>query len=792
MLEVVKETVRGVPVLKLEGRLDSYGANLFDREAGSLVLSNAHVILDLSGIEYLSSLGIRSLMTLHKGLKSASGGLILTGLNPFVSQVLELSGLLNLFVFKDSVEQALDAVLELGACEVLGEMPLKGGPYNVLKFSSRGSAVDIWGVVPGSLDPLLLEDCMISVSMEDLGFCFGLGGFGHTRAQAAECPGLFVSAGRLAGLMPADSHGVPDFLVVERPAESFVQVISGVGFSGEPLFCMEFLYDEDRGLETILGDSLEAAGMVSGGRASSPLGVVIVGESSVIKGSRYSDIAAMAAGRSEPVDIESGGQVLLVGAAKRAGEAPGIDETLKQHLYEDLETRLLGNGICFSGHGIGLFGDPEGGGESSLLECISSLADLERVRTVFRVEPGTRISRGRVWVFEPSDIRAGEDKLLNLVVEGDVSFHEAWESITRRLYSDAGRVVLRPIHGGYMATTFEVDSYGRDGRRWIPTVLKIASSDVSRREEAAFHKYVEKTILNNSTAIMGSAGHGEWVGLRYNFVGIGGPNSRLSWLADNVRARPAKDLIPIFKKLFTEILKPWYGQPRWEDTFLFEEHDPRSLFPRIGEDARKALNIDIDSETIFCEPLGATLPNPYRFLEKEYERRRREGRLWYRSICHGDLNMQNVLLDEMDNIYVIDYSETGPRNVISDFARLEAILKIEMTRLDDKPDLEQLVFFEKGLCGAPTLDSVASFEYGGTDPMVAKIYELIVLLRALADRVTVFETDMIPYRLALLQWTLPVVSYQSAGMLRKLFACYSAGLLVKNILESQGINEPGG
>lgn len=47
--------------------------------------------------------------------------------------------------------------------------------------------------------------------------------------------------------------------------------------------------------------------------------------------------------------------------------------------------------------------------------------------------------------------------------------------------------------------------------------------------------------------------------------------------------------------------------------------------------------------------------------------------------------------------------------------------------------------------------------------------------------------DMTPYRLALLQWTLPVVSYSSAGILRKRFAAYSAGLLVRDIMASEGI-----
>jgi len=138
MLEISRETVRGVPVLTLIGRLDSSGASLLDQEDGPLVDANPYIVLEFSQVEYLSSLGIRSLLTLEKALKSGSGGLILTGLNPFVSQALELSGLLNRFLFKESVKQSVDMALELGAHEDLGEMRFGGRAYRVHPADGHG------------------------------------------------------------------------------------------------------------------------------------------------------------------------------------------------------------------------------------------------------------------------------------------------------------------------------------------------------------------------------------------------------------------------------------------------------------------------------------------------------------------------------------------------------------------------------------------------------------------------------------------------------------------------------
>jgi hypothetical protein len=47
--------------------------------------------------------------------------------------------------------------------------------------------------------------------------------------------------------------------------------------------------------------------------------------------------------------------------------------------------------------------------------------------------------------------------------------------------------------------------------------------------------------------------------------------------------------------------------------------------------------------------------------------------------------MQNILVDDVDNVYLIDFSETRQRSAVSDFARLEAIFLIECTRCAMRP-----------------------------------------------------------------------------------------------------------
>jgi hypothetical protein len=300
------------------------------------------------------------------------------------------------------------------------------------------------------------------------------------------------------------------------------------------------------------------------------------------------------------------------------------------------------------------------------------------------------------------------------------------------------------------------------------------------REESAHRAYVQKFILNNSTTIMGSATVGSWSALRYNFLGVSGPNATLTWLQDHYYVRPIEEIQKLYARLYTQILKPWYGQPRWEALSLYKDHTPLRLFPRLFEHAERDFGFSPTADRIECEELGVTFANPFRFLRTEYPKRSNQSQLWYQSVTHGDLNPRNILVDELDNLYIIDFSETGLRNIVSDFARMETVLKFETTRVESSADVARLVEFELGLAEMNSLSDIPPNRYRGDDPRVEKAYRAICQLRRYADIATLFETDPAPYWLALLEWTFSVLSYDLIPLRRKL-AAYSAAILCEKL-----------
>ncbi|HEY5511008.1 MAG TPA: hypothetical protein VIK10_08265 [Prolixibacteraceae bacterium] len=63
--------------------------------------------------------------------------------------------------------------------------------------------------------------------------------------------------------------------------------------------------------------------------------------------------------------------------------------------------------------------------------------------------------------------------------------------------------------------------------------LKMANRNIILRETERCQKYALPYILNNSAIVLGTKFFGERGTLRYNFVGIGGEQTQLKWLAFN-------------------------------------------------------------------------------------------------------------------------------------------------------------------------------------------------------------------------------------------------------------------
>lgn len=89
-------------LVAVKGRLDALGAPDLEREASSLLTEGvSHLALDLAGVPYLGSAGLRVFLGLHKRLSEPGCAFALLSPVPAAREVLEISGFTDILRILD-------------------------------------------------------------------------------------------------------------------------------------------------------------------------------------------------------------------------------------------------------------------------------------------------------------------------------------------------------------------------------------------------------------------------------------------------------------------------------------------------------------------------------------------------------------------------------------------------------------------------------------------------------------------------------------------------------------------
>lgn len=101
-------------VLAVSGRLDQDTCDVFRGDLSRHVEDSARaggaIVLDLSGLEYVSSAGLRCFMLASRQAKAQSGRIFVAALQPMVSEIFEISHFNLVFQVFPTVREALGAV----------------------------------------------------------------------------------------------------------------------------------------------------------------------------------------------------------------------------------------------------------------------------------------------------------------------------------------------------------------------------------------------------------------------------------------------------------------------------------------------------------------------------------------------------------------------------------------------------------------------------------------------------------------------------------------------------------
>ena len=98
-------------VLMIEGRLDSRTSGILEKAfLTKIEAGEKNFVVDFSGMDYISSAGLRVLLMAAKKTKAAGGKVVLSALSTNVLEVFEIAGFSSIFEIFSSQEEAIVAV----------------------------------------------------------------------------------------------------------------------------------------------------------------------------------------------------------------------------------------------------------------------------------------------------------------------------------------------------------------------------------------------------------------------------------------------------------------------------------------------------------------------------------------------------------------------------------------------------------------------------------------------------------------------------------------------------------
>lgn len=107
-MEIRESTADGVHVLSLSGRMDAATAPDFDAAAKALLDGGAtRIVVDMEGLEYISSAGLRGVLVLVKSVKAKGGALAFCALRPMAAEVFRISGFNAILTICDTLAEAV-------------------------------------------------------------------------------------------------------------------------------------------------------------------------------------------------------------------------------------------------------------------------------------------------------------------------------------------------------------------------------------------------------------------------------------------------------------------------------------------------------------------------------------------------------------------------------------------------------------------------------------------------------------------------------------------------------------
>ncbi|MEO0649136.1 MAG: ATP-binding protein [Planctomycetota bacterium] len=355
----------------------------------------------------------------------------------------------------------------------------------------------------------------------------------------------------------------------------------------------------------------------------------------------------------------------------------------------------------------------------------------------------------RPCAIEPADLRARLAPTERAIVE--------------RICMDWTRVQLRPLTGGFSGSLLLLAEGWRGEARTEPMVLKIDEFGALRRELAGYHQV--KDLLGKHVPAFGfPVAIDERLGVGMELAAIEGEPETLQdtfGRADDQRGlarferRLGRMLELLARRLFSNTKRREWVVP-YRDFGLHTAKQQRYLRANIEHIHAHLAQAGVESPHLSIDRLVQA------FAALTSNERGLEGTT---SLVHGDLNYANVIGDQADNLWLIDWTHCARRPIEIDFAKLENDLLHVLDNALEFEDLPRAQAFVDYLIAEQLPEDVdglpASLGFVRWDLRFRRLLRSVRAIRKVA-----FDPEIggnwLVYRVALLRYATHTLSFDAA------------------------------
>ncbi len=228
-LEIKRENRGDEIILKCSGRLDANWAGHLNDYIDELVREGHYYIsLNMMGIEYLSSAGIRSLVTQYKNLKSVNGHFHIVAMSDNVNEVLNMVGMLDMLSQKPE-----KPIADKDKKETPDQITINDFRFDLSKLSENGkTAITFYGDPELLIESGFKEENARLLKSEENQFAIGLGAIGDSYQECKNRFGEYLMLGKNIAYLPADGSKKPDYMLSSGKLIASLTELYGLHFTG--------------------------------------------------------------------------------------------------------------------------------------------------------------------------------------------------------------------------------------------------------------------------------------------------------------------------------------------------------------------------------------------------------------------------------------------------------------------------------------------------------------------------------------------------------------------------------